>query len=268
MVVRECARRVIPDRVKSKVASSLYYLMGESKREEYERRFQIPSIRRSLRNLRRLGFSPEAIVDVGAFKGVWTQMVRDVFPDARVLMIEAQAAHKDALRAVTRQFPAGAVTYQIALLGALPQSCVPFYETANAGTGSSALPENSDVTRRAVGLPMTTLDAVVASNGFPKPSFIKLDVQGYEIEVLRGGVECLQGAEVVLMEVSLWPYNQGAPLLHDVVAFMKDQEFVAHDVCSLMRRPGDDILIQVDLVFARERSGLRRATPTVWSPAP
>ena len=43
----------------------------------------------SLCNMRRHGFSPRWIVDVGAYRGEWTRMAAGIFPQARLLMIEA-----------------------------------------------------------------------------------------------------------------------------------------------------------------------------------
>ena len=35
------------------------------------------------------------------------------------------------------------------------------------------------------------------------PDFIKIDTQGYELEILKGGLNTLKHAEMVLLEVSL-----------------------------------------------------------------
>src|SRR5881275_2416919 len=41
-----------------------------------------------LENLRHAGFQPEILVDVGAFEGSWTRECKQVWPNAKVLMIE------------------------------------------------------------------------------------------------------------------------------------------------------------------------------------
>jgi len=59
---------------------------------------------------------------------------------------------------------------------------------------------------------------------------------------------------VVLMEVNLLPIYEGAPLLHETIAFMTDSGFRAYDFCSAMRRPLDDALFQTDMIFVRQDS--------------
>jgi len=73
---------------------------------------------------------------------------------------------------------------------------------------------------------MTTLDEAVTSDS-EGPVFLKLDVQGYELEVLRGGNNLLSKTEVVVLECSLIEYNTGAPLIADVISFMKDRGFLS-----------------------------------------
>jgi hypothetical protein len=85
---------------------------------------------------------------------------------------------------------------------------------------------------------------------------MKLDVQGYELEALKGATNCLKTAQAVLMEVSLIDMYQNNPILHDVTAFMHERGFIAYDFCALMRRPLDLALAQVDIIFVPKSSAL------------
>ena len=60
----------------------------------------------------------------------------------------------------------------------------------------------------------------------------------------------------MLLEVAIIEINEGAPLLHDVVAFMKSHGLVAYDILEIHRRPLDTALNQVDIIFVREDSRL------------
>ena len=53
------------------------------------------------------------------------------------------------------------------------------------------------------------LDELLASGRVPQPQFMKLDVQGFELEVLKGATKMLQAAEVVLLEVSFTRFFPG-----------------------------------------------------------
>jgi hypothetical protein len=65
----------------------------------------------------------------------------------------------------------------------------------------------------------------VAREHLPPPDLIKLDVQGYELEVLRGGEACLRHARAVLCEVSFKVFYSGQPLFHEIVAFLAARGF-------------------------------------------
>jgi hypothetical protein len=130
---------------------------------------------------------------------------------------------------------------------------VPFYEQESA---SSVLPESAKTGQPSTDLSMQTLDEAVSNTGFAAPDFVKVDVQGYELEVLKGGRKALQSAEAALLEVNLLEIYEGAPLLHEAICFMANEGFRAYDVCTLYRRPLDRALWQMDIIFARDGSPL------------
>ena len=79
---------------------------------------------------------------------------------------------------------------------------------------------------------MSTLDSVVDERKMTGPILLKADVQGYELEALRGANQTLRKTEVILLEVSTLPYNIGAPLLAEVVAFMAERRFLVYDLVT------------------------------------
>jgi hypothetical protein len=86
---------------------------------------------------------------------------------------------------------------------------------------------------------------------------IKVDVQGAELDVLAGANLTLGGAELIVLEVSLFQFFQGAPLFCEVLAHMKSRGFVPYDVLGLQYRPIDGALSQIDVVFVKEHGRFR-----------
>jgi FkbM family methyltransferase len=242
----------VPRRIKNLLFTGGFSLMSESERDSVRLSFHMASVEWSLRKIKSLGFQPRQIVDVGAYVGDWTRKVKSIFPDARVLMIEAQREREGDLRRVCDEFT-GEVAYRMSLLGATHQERVAFYQLE---TGSSVLFEQSTIERTKVEYEMRTLDDVAVEAGFAEVDFLKLDVQGYELEVLKGAERTLSAVKVILMEVSLLGVNKGAPLLNEVVQFMASRGFRVYDICSLIRRPLDGALWQSDLLFVREGNPL------------
>ena len=217
----------------------------------------------SLANLRENGFSPRVVIDVGAWIGEWTERVHGIFPTARFLMVEGNPEKRVGLEEVAARLGPG-VDLRMALLGREGRPAVPFYAME---AGSSVLPEDTGFERTVLTLPMTTLDEVAGAASLEGPVLLKIDVQGYELEVLRGGPRVLDRAEVVQLEVSLLEYNPGAPLMPEVVAYMEANGFVPYDVCGQFRRESDAALVQIDILFVRVNSALR-ARKQFWARDP
>jgi FkbM family methyltransferase len=187
--------------------------------------------------------------------GEWTELTRRIFPECSILMLEAQESRRKDLETVKQSLGAG-VDYRIALLGPEDREDVIFNELTSAPTGSSVLSYRPPGVTRQVRCHMRTLDSIVREAGNQQPDLLKLDVQGYELEVLRGGATVLKHASVVLMEVSLIELYDNNPLLEDVLAFMSKSGFLPYDICSLMRRPSDGVLAQIDMIFVSASSTL------------
>jgi FkbM family methyltransferase len=194
------------------------------------------------------GFDPAHIIDVGACSGDWSRSARHIFTKAPIIMIEARTEEDANLTATAREI--GNATYKIALLGSETAGAASF--SINA-VGSSIFPELSNVPQTKVTLPMTTLDTVVDAKA---PAFLKIDCQGAQLEILKGGSKTLEACEVVQLEVALLQYNEGAPLAAEVIAFMDQRGFAIFDFASFIR-PLDKHLLQTDIIFTRKTSSLR-----------
>lgn len=197
--------------------------------------------------LRQKGFLPAGIIDVGAYQGEWTNLVRRIFAGVPVLMVEAQQSKKARLEAICGR----GISLASAVLGAEAGRTVTFYEME---TGSSYFEEQSNAPRNASTYTTDTLDNIAA--GMTEPLFLKIDAQGAELEVLKGGEETLKRCELVQLEVAMLPYNKGAPTFFEVLSYMDKRDFVPLDVSGFSRPNGID-LVQIDVLFVRRDSSLR-----------
>ena len=179
-------------------------------------------------------------------------MALSVWPEARAVLVEPNALHADALRTLAGELDA---TVSTDLLGAEDGREVDFHVMeAGAATGSSVFPERSDVPRTIERRRLRSLDSLLA--GEPA-DLLKIDTQGYELEILKGAARSLPAAKAVILETSLIEVNEGCPLLHEVVAYMHERGFVVFDILETHRRRADATLLQVDLLFCPIASPLR-----------
>ena len=240
-------RRPLPRRLMESVFARLTPGAREHLSRLVERRYEEITYRR----LAGRGFRPGGLVDIGAFRGDWTRMARSIFGRPPALMIEAQTALVPGLEAFAGEQPGLACVH--ALLGRETGREVIFQEM---GTGSSMFAEASNAPRTATAMKTRTLDEI-AGHALADPAdlFLKIDVQGAELEVLRGGQATLNRAALVQLEVAMLPYNAGAPLLPEVTGWMAEHGWLPIEV-SGFSRPREH-LVQIDLLFAPEGSPLR-----------
>lgn len=208
----------------------------------------VPSLHWSLQNLKKKNFSPGLIIDIGAYEGLWTIDFLEVFPSARVLMVEAQKSKEIFLKRIRQKYPN--TDYAISLLSSANETEKHFYENATASHISN-VPDKDSFYQI---IKTQTLDSLLEEKQFPLPDFLKLDVQGHELEVLKGASKALLHAQICLLEVTLIDLGDQNPLLFHMIHFMDEKGFQAYDICQFMRRPFDKTLYQMDVLFVKKDS--------------
>lgn len=233
------------------IPSILKHLIPFRLKELIKSKLGVPSQEKSFLKLKRLGFTPKLVLDIGAYEGNWSFDFKKIFPSCNILMIEGQKNKEQILKNLTKTHPG--LTYKIALLGASEKE-VKFniYDTA-----SSVWEENNDTGAIIESRVLTELDKLLFNTPFQLPDFIKIDTQGYELEILKGGENALAYASAVLLEVSMLDIYKNSPLVHDVLSFMAQRNFLLYDICTLMQRPLDGALYQSDFLFVKKDLFLR-----------
>jgi FkbM family methyltransferase len=227
--------------------------LKQTVRRYLSKRMRLPEIPVCLDAMAKRGFAPNFIFDVGAYRGDFAREALRVWPTAQIVCFEPQdhvADRIDELRQAS-----GRVELHRCLLGARASDAVTFnlYET-----GSSVLDE-WHTTHEQRSYPQLTIDGIVDGvYNRRAPDLLKLDVQGYELEVLKGAVGSLPGIQAILAEINLIDIHRGAPLLHEMVGWLAENGFVAYEICGLTRRPLDGALWQIDAVFVRANGPLRQ----------
>lgn len=221
----------------------------------------IPSMRhldmgRRLAHLRELGFSPRVIFDVGAATGDWARLAASIWPHAQVIGFEPNASNAPDLERCRAELPH--FDFRTCFLG--PERRAVEYRDRATQTSiydlDGFVAANAGTPARAE---MEVIDELVGRGELPPPDLIKIDVQGFELDVLRGAERVLAGdCQAVLAEVNFYKSHPNIPTVDEVIAFLRERGFVWYDTCGLLRRPLDDALWQMDLLFVRSDHELRR----------
>ena len=220
--------------------------------------------------LRTRGYAPRVVIDGGANVGTWTRMASVIFPDATFHLIEPQTACHPKLAdlrppryhvhpyALTRS---GVMSVTLASVGG-----------AGVSTGAHVV-EDPTVLGPEVAVAShsaTTLDALFATTLTASDrAFLKLDIEGHELEALKGAGDLLSRVEVVLCEVTFVDfYKTGHVLFEHIHDHLRDRGFELHDFAALSPRPRDQRLRQGRSPLRREGKraarryivGLKRST--------
>jgi FkbM family methyltransferase len=203
------------------------------------------------RALRVQGLRPGLVIDGGANVGQFARAAAETFPDARVVSFEP-------LPEIAEQFRAN--------LGSEPR--VRLIESAlgsSSGTlsfgrnpyslASSALPVVAgDALVKAhvetITVPVTTLDEALEDIAIPPEALLKLDLQGFEAEALRGADQTLRSVSHVLLEIALRPSYEGEPTFEALLDQLRPYGFRFLRPVEILRDPSGEI-VQMDALFAR-----------------
>ena len=222
-------------------------------RKSLARRLQLPEIPVALERLARQGFNPKLVFDVGAYRGDFARVCRTVWPTARIVCFEPQKAILPELRQYALETPQTEVFEY--LLGAQENSQATLNEAA---TASSVLLEKDGPIHPKATYEMRTIQSFIESETNRAPDFLKLDVQGYELEVLKGTSAYLDGIQVILAELNLLDIHEGVPLIEEVVGWLAERGWAAFDILWSNSAPIGRRAWQADFLFVPVSSVLRR----------
>lgn len=198
--------------------------------------------------LKRNNFVINSVLDVGAHAGTFTFECKKYYPDAYYFMIDGNH--------ITEQYVKhSGVDYKICYLSNEVKNTVVYKTKFNAfNTGDSLYRENtnyySDAHLITQDITTSTLDEIFKNE--KTFDFIKIDSQGSEMDIIKGGLEMCKRAQIFLLEASVYNYNLGAPMFDELKEFMTSLGFPHTKIVSNIPHPDNrDILIQHDVLFSK-----------------
>lgn len=217
---------------------------------------EVPPLDRCLASLRRLGFVPQHVLDVGAHRGGWTRRALRYFPDASYTLVEPQAelkADMQDLLALPR--------VRVHTCGAGPETgemTFTLAERDDSSTFALSAEEAAERGLRQVVLPVVTIDDLVAQSGLPAPEVVKIDAEGLDLEVLRGAERILPSCEVLFLEASIMAKGMPNDLMK-VMTRAAELGFRPFDFTDLNRTQKHGALWLVEVAFVRADGMIDRA---------
>lgn len=195
------------------------------------------------------------VLDVGANVGQFAELARDLGFRGKIVSFEPGAAAFALLRDRAERSNDSWIARNVALSDRAGQAKLNVSENSVSssllnvqGLHLDAAPKS--VTAYTEEVVVATLDDQVAELGTESPYFLKLDVQGLELAVLRGAKTALSRTGAVRVEVSFRPLYEGQSRWLEVCDHIQSHGFVVEYV-----EPGYEDksgrMLQADFLFVR-----------------
>ena len=201
--------------------------------------------------LQRLEFHPQTIIDVGVAQG--TPDLYDAYPDAKLLLCEPVAEFRPYIEAILARRPG---IYLDVAIGSEPGERILRIEPKRPLLTSFYNRHPLEVTSDDPDLRMVvvdTLDQVIRRAGAKPPFGLKIDVEGSELEVIRGATKTLNQTEFIIAEVSVLPRFKGSYNFAQFTAELDSRGFEVCDILDIGRADSSHVTF-LDLVFRRKDS--------------
>lgn len=194
------------------------------------------------------------IIDIGANRGQFALIARKNFPNIPIYSFEPLAEPAEIFKrvfandpntrliecAIGRKKTTGTIHIT---LDDDSSSLLPITKTQ-----SRLFPGSKEKTTRQV--QVLPLQEALAGVEIPPGSLMKIDVQGYELEVLQGSENLLDKFSLLYIECSYVELYQGQALAHQVIAWLAERNFLLTGVYNTYYDKTGQA-IQSDLLFAR-----------------
>ena len=218
---------------------------------KFQNKNQITNTNTIFKILKRKKFYPNNIFDIGCGHGEWFIKINKIFPKSKYFLFDANYENKDLLKKLSKKYN---INYKICLISNKIKK-IKFYRM---GYGSSVYNELSKFERKKDILRSTTLKIILSEKKISsKNNLLKLDVQGSELDILKGLGNKIDIFEAIILETSVRRYNQSSPLFIKIINFMYKKNFIFYDLCDLKRLDGtNSTLIQFDALFINKNSKL------------
>ena len=204
----------------------------------------IQSLAKGLKTLAPLVPS-NTVIDIGVADG--TPELYEAFRDKKFILIEANPLYREKVRYIATQLGA---SVEMSFCGEGNSTA----ELYLAGQSSSKYPvlESGSVIK----VPVKTLDAIVSTHKLKGPFVLKMDIEGAELEALKGATHTLKEVSALIAELPLLGIRPRSPSFEETFKFITDQGFHLFNICEGGGIQENGRLGHADFIFLKKLPSL------------
>ena len=190
---------------------------------------------------------PKDVLDIGAHTGQFYKWAKSAWPYCNVFMIEANPLHQNTLLNLTANTKD---EYMISALGDKEREVTFYTRSDKPHTEGNSYYKEANYWDIPQLVQEETVTLKKLDDIFDKEKvfdLVKMDTQGSELDILKGGKKLITKATAVILEVAYIEYNLGAPTSDEVIKHMNNIGF--EEIMSIGEHYEGEEISQKDLLF-------------------
>ena len=198
----------------------------------------------------------QTLFDVGANRGQTAKYMRKKFPEAKIYCFEPIKDTYELLQQKTKEL--GLSYYNLALGAESGEVEVKVDVQNRNSTRNTLIKENTFHDPSAVKVEkvqVVKLADFCKQNHIEKIDYLKIDTEGYDLEVLKGATEMLEDGSIAFVqaEVSMNPKNTFHVDFVEVKNFLEKYKYVLFGIYEQKQQRGTPMLRRSNVVFVSEK---------------
>lgn len=216
-----------------------------------------PSCIDRLGNMKQIGFYPKTIIDCGASVGYWSWEVGKLFKGSQIIAIEPNPKVTPQTNSLLSKLTPTPIVEECAVGASNGVANLNVWDNDETKMSGSSIKEHvQGDPKEVVEVKLKSLDSICEVHNI-EPALVKLDLQGYELDALKGASIILKSTEVFIIEFGCLQAYIDRTTPNDLFEIMYDNDYCLYDIVDLIYRPYDNALTGGDFIFVKNSSKLK-----------